>query len=128
MSTRQSENAPNSGELLQALRETPTSSLTKNVQHFDKLTPEEEDGHGRWLKSQKKKLINKLFSWFMHFLFVVVCLVVVVLVTSGIYLTAMWIGTFINDAEKLGGFIYGVWNTALVALATLFISGLIPKD
>lgn len=69
MSNKQSEDEIKEAQIFQALRETSTSSLTKSVQQVDRLSPEEEDGHGRWLKSQKKKLINKLFSWFMHFLF-----------------------------------------------------------
>lgn len=126
-------NKPNSEKsseelLLQALRETPSASVTKGVRDVDKLSAEEEDGHGRWLKSQKKRLINKLYSWFMHFLFVIMCFVVLVLVVAAIYLTGKWISTFVNDSMRLGDFIGSIWNIVLVALATLFVNGLIPKD
>ena len=117
-----------SGQLLEKLRDTPGAMVTKKVASVDQLTPEDVDGHGRWLKSQKKKVIGKLHSWFMHFLFVVMCCLVLVVAIGGVYLTCLWVRTFISDPVKLGSFIYGIWNVGLVALATLFINGLFPRD
>lgn len=52
--TPNKDHAPES-KLLQALRETPGAALNRGVREIDKLSPEEEDGHGRWLKTQKKR-------------------------------------------------------------------------
>lgn len=115
-------------ELLEKLKSTSGADLAKGVRTAEKLSPEEEDGHGRWLKSQKKRIQNKLHSWFMHFLFVVICGVVLVIVIGTIILTWTWIQTFMSEPEKLEKFLVNIWNFALVALATLFVNSLMPRD
>lgn len=114
--------------LFSKLQSTPASAVTKKVASVDALTKEEEDGNGRWRKTKKKQVVDKLFVWFMHFLFFVVCVGVFLVAAGGLYLTYKWIGSFVNDPVKLGSFISGVWNTGLVALATLFVNGILPKD
>jgi hypothetical protein len=114
--------------LLQKLKETPPEALSRGVRHAERLTPEDEDGIGRWLRSEKRRITNKLFKWFLHFMFVVACAVILVVVVSAIILTYLWISSFVANPGKLETFIKGIWNTALVALATLFINGLISRD
>lgn len=64
----------------------------------------------------------------MHFLFGVVCLLVLAVAGGGLYLTAKWIVTFQDDASKLEAFLSSIWNFGLIALATLFVNGLFGKD
>lgn len=120
--------ADDSEELLNKLRETPMASLRKGVAKVEGLSEQDEEGHKRWIRSQIKRTKQKLHSWFLHFLFFVICAVVIILAIGGIYLAWVWVNSFIDDAQKIGDFLSKIWNIGLVALATLFIQSVLPKD
>lgn len=116
------------GNLLEKFKGTPEAKLLMGVKNVDGLTPEEADSHKRWRASQKAKVKDKLYSWGLHFLFGVFCLLVIIVACAAIYLTFQWVKGFVADQQKLGEFLSEIWNFVLVAFATLFVNQLISRD
>lgn len=115
-------------DLLGRLEDLPPAALRERVAKVEGLSKDDEENHSRWLKSNRRRAINKLSSWFLHFLFFVTCGIVLFVVGGTIWLTFSWITSFINDPTKVGSLLGRLWEIGLVALATLFIQSAWPKD
>ena len=115
-------------DLLSKIKSTPMESLRRGVRQVEGLSREDEENHERWLKSRGKRLRVKLFSWFLHFLFFVFCGVVLAVVLATLYLTGLWIHSFKDNPGELAAFLGSLWDYGLIALATLFLHSLVPKD
>lgn len=115
-------------DLLKKLDGTPPGSLKAGIAQVEGLSKSDEENHGRWLKSVRKKIVNKLVSWFLHFLFFVVCIIVLFVVAGTLVLTFIWVKSFVSKPDQVAEFLLSVWNLGLVALATLFIQNIWPKE
>ena len=123
-----SENEQEPAELFERLKGTPTEDVLKGVKSVEKFTEEEAEGHSRWVNARNKTVKASLFSRFLGFLFYLVCTVVSLVTAAALWLTWLWVTSFTDDPERFGAFLSDVWQIVLVALATLFVQSIFPKD
>ena len=118
----------NDGKLLAQLSETDATSLRAGVAKVEGISKSDEENHGRWLKSVRKRIITKLGTWFLHFLFFVVCGIVLFIVAGTLWLTYSWVSSFVDKPNEVKSLLGRIWEVGLVAMATLFIQNVWPKD
>lgn len=114
-------------DLLDRLEGIGAASLRSGVAKVEGISKDDEENHSRWLNTVKKRTVSKLTSWFLHFLFIVTCLIVLILFLGTTWLTYVWVSSFINDADAVGELLGRLWEIGLIALATLFVQNVWPK-
>lgn len=116
-----------SEDLLARLRETPDANVAKGVSRVERLTQEEEEQFKRGVRVRTLTGYSNIRVAFYWFLFVVVCLSLLLAVGSMFYLTRVWVLSFIDKPEEVRDFLFDVMFTILVIFATLFFEGIFSR-
>jgi type VI protein secretion system component VasF len=111
--------------LLERLRQTTPDAVGKAAASAEGLSEEDAERLKRRTRHhghETRAKIRRAFSWF---LFGSACVFLTVTLIGFFWLLWRWIGTFWDDAAKLGGFLGVVVTYVLVVLATLFVEGVL---
>lgn len=121
MTQQNHQNQPS--ELLERLKGTSSSDLAKGVRSVEHLALDasEEDGRKRGVRALNRENLAKIKRAFLWFLFVLSCVTALVLAFGMMFLTAKWVGTFIDDPDKLGSFLKSIGLGGLIILATITV-------
>ena len=107
--------------LLDKLEGTSSDNLPKGVESVDKLGEKDfEDAvraHNHGL-NKNKALIKKCIHWALFFAGLILLNVAVIALIKLLYIYITDVSANVNSVKEL---LFNVWNTVLIALATLFV-------
>lgn len=107
--------------LLEKVKQTPTKKLGKKVAEVDGLSTDDHDAAKRFGQYQLDQNWVKVKVWFHWVWFTVSAISILASLFGLIWLSYSFLDSVVGTPGETKFLLAAIWNTALIALATLFL-------